>query len=299
MMKRILILTDFSKNAWDASCYASEAFAFEETEFYLLHVLKPLEYESVPMIGLKIDSYIPDPDKEKKAKVELMKLIHRLNQYKNPKHEFEPLLRTGFIIDVIKEAVKTNHIDMIILGTKGAKRILNIYFGSTALKILDSTFTCPVLAIPEHWEYKGIREVVMPTDFCDPVREENIYPLLELLKDFHCHVRLLHVQDQKKELNEDQLYCRRRISSALNGIPHQFHTLVNFDEANGIGCFAQSHNADLIVFVYKKHSFIESIAHKSTLKGVSYRTAIPIMVLHQNTKVLKPKKDAVTRERVS
>ena len=43
-MKKILLPTDFSKNSWNAICYALELFKTTECLFYLVHTYTPILY---------------------------------------------------------------------------------------------------------------------------------------------------------------------------------------------------------------------------------------------------------------
>ena len=58
MKKKILIPTDFSKNAWGAICYALELFKNEQCDIYILNCYDVDEYTTDELTSLPTDKTI-------------------------------------------------------------------------------------------------------------------------------------------------------------------------------------------------------------------------------------------------
>ena len=53
MKRRILLPTDFSKNAWSALKYAAELYKYEEVDFYVLNAFKVKSYDIESIVAAK------------------------------------------------------------------------------------------------------------------------------------------------------------------------------------------------------------------------------------------------------
>ena len=120
MRRKILLPTDFSKNAWHAINYAIELYKKDQCVFYILNVFTAT--------GNIIDSFInkePGSELYESAKLKsengLAKVLDMLafKDHKNPKHQFEIISTFNNAVEAIKSAVEEKDIEMIIMGTKG------------------------------------------------------------------------------------------------------------------------------------------------------------------------------------
>lgn len=280
-MKNVLLLTDFSSNAWDAHCYATELFKHEECHFIVLHSVLPHDYDSMATIGLSNETSPLDFSGSEKIKEEMTECIHRLNLFKNPRHTFEGIIRMAFLPDCVNSIIKEKGIVLIVMGTNGVKKAAGIYFGSNTINIINKVNLCPVIAIPENVEFAGLKQVVLPTDYNTKINKECIASLIDLVNDFDATIRVLYIVPNEKELSDKQKQNQNILANSLTANTHYFHTLINFDPILGISCFTQSHQADLIAFVTKKHSFLSLLTEKPIIKGVSYYGNTPILVMPQ------------------
>ena len=120
MKRRILLPTDFSKNAWRAITYAQELYKNESCNFYILNVFSATGNPIVSLISLEPGSELYETARLKSenglAKI-LDKLALEIN--KNPKHHFETISKFNNTIEAIKTVVEEKDIDMIVMGSKG------------------------------------------------------------------------------------------------------------------------------------------------------------------------------------
>jgi len=98
MKKKILLPTDFSKNAWTAITYAVELYKNDNCDFYLLNTFQVSGYALESML-------IPEPGEklydEAKSKSEqgLAKILERLSFRDNyPNHQFFAVSKFGDLL---------------------------------------------------------------------------------------------------------------------------------------------------------------------------------------------------------
>ena len=151
-MKNILIPTDFSDNAWNATRYAIELFQNEECVFHLLNTYTP-EIASSRFIAASLNGEIGN-GADFCSKNGLEKVLEQIrNTYNFPKHQFKTISSFCILVDEINEVVQNNKIDLIITGTKGVSGVEGVFMGSNTVRIIKSIKDCPVLAVPQNFEF--------------------------------------------------------------------------------------------------------------------------------------------------
>ena len=88
-MKKILLPTDFSENAWNATRYAIELFKNEECIFHLLNTYTPA-IASSRFMAATIDGGTLENGAHLNSKRGLQNTVERIDkEYNNPKHTFK------------------------------------------------------------------------------------------------------------------------------------------------------------------------------------------------------------------
>ena len=118
MNKRILIPTDFSKNALNATRYALDLYAKQNCDFYFLNVFHLDSYTTNTLI-------LPEPgsleyDSTKAASEEsFAKLLDMLELHNdNPKHTFHTSSTLNYLSEAMKDIISKKDINLVVMGTK-------------------------------------------------------------------------------------------------------------------------------------------------------------------------------------
>ena len=128
-MQNILVPTDFSKNAFNALNYATELLQNEECNFFLLHVFT--ERKGFNSEGIKDDSEKNSTKIEEDSKVRLNRIILKIKKKKdNQKHTYQLISERNGLIQVINTLIDEHRIDLIVLGSKGKKSSIPVFFGA-------------------------------------------------------------------------------------------------------------------------------------------------------------------------
>ena len=276
-MKRILLPTDFSDNAYNAVRYALNLFKEQECTFYLLHTYTPAIYQadyilhSPGQIGLGDiyqESSITQLD-ALKTKIE--------REFNNPKHTF--LIHSAFnlLVDELLETVTNENADMIIMGTQGATGAKEIIIGSHTVHVIKKA-TCPIIAVPSNFDYETPKEILFPTDYEIDYSEAQLHQLLDIAKNHISRIAVMHVSTGY-ELTEVQQRNKAKLDKMLIKIAHLFHELPDQTDIDGINSFQMEKRMNLLVMIQNKHTFLERLFIEPVIKKLGFHVNIPFMVI--------------------
>lgn len=279
MDKRILIPTDFSKNALNAVRYTLDLFSKLNCEFYFLNVFRLDSYTTDTLI-------IPEPGSaqyevaKSKSEEGFVKLFDMLELYRdNPKHSYHTISTFNFLSVAIKQTIADKDIDIVVMGTKGATGSRGIIFGSNTVNTMEKVRECPVLAVPENVEFSTPKEIVFPTNYKSPFKRRELSYLMEIAKMHEASIRVLYVS-KKQEMTKSQENNKQLLDDILQSVEHSFHTISEKDVSRGLTLFVESRNSDIIGFINRKHFFFGSVFSKPLVKEIGYNATVPILALH-------------------
>lgn len=276
-MKRILLPTDFSRNAYNACEYAMHLFKDEPCTFYLLHTYTPAVYQPEYMLGNPGPLLLGD-EYHANALQQLEELLNTLStQFNNPKHLFVPHASFNLLIDEVLHFTEKEKIDLIIMGTKGATGAKEILLGTQTVHLIKKA-TCPVIAIPSEFEYETPKEILFPTDYEIDYRKEQLHMLLEIAKRHISSIEVLHVSTGY-ELTEAQVEHQQKLNYLLAETAHLFHDLPTQGLIDAINNFQLKKRMNLLVMVKNKHTFFERLFIEPVIKKIGFHVTIPFMVI--------------------
>ncbi len=279
MKKKILLPTDFSRNAWNAIQYAIELYKNEVCDFYVLNAFNATGYALESMMVPEPGEKIYEEAKEKSEKG-LGRILERLTfRDDNPNHKFFMVSQFNSLLDAIKDLVDKEDIQMIIMGTKGATGARDVVFGSNTVMVMEKSRNCPVMAIPEEASYKDLKEIVFPTDYRMNFKRRELQDIIEAAKMSTAAIRVLYASDGDP-LDDEQENNKKLLSESFNGLPHTFHIVSNVDPQSAVRCFVESRESDMITFFNRRHSFFGSIFSKPMVKSLGRYAKVPVLALH-------------------
>jgi nucleotide-binding universal stress UspA family protein len=156
-MKKILVPCDFSAQAVDAFRFALDAVAQSKGEIHLVNVIEiPVVHDSLLM---PVHAYEETLFRELKEKTE-KQFIKLKTKYAGDNKKIKTTVLFGPTSSMVLDYIEDEKIDLIIMGTKGASGVKEIFIGSNAEKIVRKA-TCPVLAIKKYSK-NPIKNIVFP-----------------------------------------------------------------------------------------------------------------------------------------
>ncbi|AOW16825.1 universal stress protein [Polaribacter vadi] len=274
MQKKILLPTDFSDNAWNAIIYALKLYANETCDFYLLNSIK-IKGSTMSNFSSKLSNTIRKS--AFKDMLELKQMIERVNA--NANHNFEILVSNADLKDALETAIKKHTIQLIIMGTKGASGAKEFFFGSNTVNVINKVRLCPILTIPDQFDFVEPKKIAFSTDFNRLYKEEELAPLKEVTDLYNSEINIVHLNNEE-HLNEVQEYNSKILENDLKDYNHHFFWIPNYGKkANDINDFIKEQNINMLAMVNYKHSFIEKITKEPVIKTIGFQPFIPFLVI--------------------
>lgn len=276
-MRKIIVPTDFSENAFDALKYAAELFKYERSEFFLLHAYADEVYDDAG----DITTEFLEAQKEKvrtKAETQLAELKERILEiFPNPKHEFKTIAAFGLLIDEVNDLAERENADIIITSTKGVTHDRKLTYGSNSLQIIKYV-QCPVLSIPANYKFRELKRILFPSNFMLPYQKRELKLLGDLARSICAEVHLLYVSKFQQETLRQREHKTAVLEQFYN-IKVTEHFEEMDDKAEAIQKLIPQLNIDLLVLVNSRHSYLENLLYTSTIDKIGFDPKIPFLVL--------------------
>jgi len=276
-MKKIILPTDFSYNAYNAICYTMNLLKDEKATFYLMNTYTPAIYQteyllhSPGQIGLG-DIYQSESINQLE---ELKKQLEK--EFKNPKHTIIPHSAFNILVDEVAAMVASEEADLVIMGTQGATGAKEIFLGTHTVHVIKKA-TCPVIAIPADFQYETPKKILFPTDYEVEYSEKQLAGLLNLSKIHNSSIEVIHISSGY-DLTDLQLQNKAKLEKILEKIPHLFHDLPNQEIITGINNFQLKNKMNMLAMIQNKHTFLESLFIEPVIKKIGFHVSIPFMVI--------------------
>ncbi|WP_109097307.1 universal stress protein [Aquimarina sp. AU58] len=282
-MKRILLPTDFSDNAFNAIRYALNLFREEETTFYLLNTFTPVSYHT----GYLIENPAPY-GMEDIAMINSKRDIERTEEkikeeFNNPKHSFVRLSVFNTLIGEIKSVVEKYNIDLIVMGTKGATGAKEVFIGTHTMYTIKKV-NCPVIAVPSGFEFEKPKDVLFPTDYNLSIDNKYLPLVKEICDKYICRLNILNAY-YGVALGPEQHKVKEELDKYFKNNAHIFHIAEGVDVLEAVEDFQKKYKIDLLIMIHNKHSFFENLLFKPVINQVAYHTNIPFLVIPSKERI--------------
>jgi nucleotide-binding universal stress UspA family protein len=280
MKRKILLPTDFSKNARHAIFYALELYKNEPCDFYVLNMFSATSNIVESLMYMEPGSELYETEKVNSEKG-LAKVLDAIafREDDNPKHNFIPVATFNSTLQGIKNIVEEKDIEMIVMGTKGKTDSRSITYGSIALSVMEKIRNCPVIVVPEQAKHDLPKEIVFPTGYKTHFKRRELKHLVDVAKTCSAVIRILHVSKGNK-LDRKQLENKKLLENCFESVDYTFHTLSHMEIPAAVNCFVESRGSDMVAFINRKHAFFGSILTNPLVKDIASRSVVPILVLH-------------------
>lgn len=272
-MKTLIVPTDYSENAQNATEYAAALAKASNATLHLLHAFHlPAEIDGAPIRLTSLQ------DLNKKHKAHIKKIAKKISLDYGIK--VECFVYPGFISEILPDYVKKKSGDLVVMGMRGMNMAQRFFFGSVTTNILKKA-TFPLLIVPDTAKFKPIKDILLACDY----HADAIHSRLSLVKDsaliFNAEVKVLHIGQQVVEMAEmeDRVDTGQRLERLLKGVRHSYLHLEEEDIVEGIQSATKSHKTDLLVMIPRKRSFWKGLTNRSNTKRIAFSIDIPLLAL--------------------
>lgn len=276
-MTTILIPTDFSKNAMHAIKYAIQLYKCERTNFYFLHAYADEIYGPFKENGgksIEEQKEITRKNVDQSLKNTITELTEK---YHNPKHSFKTVSTFESLVDAVNDLANQINVDLVIMGTQGKTADKKITFGSHTVQVFKYV-QCPVLAIPENYEYQQPKKIVFPTDYMLPYKRRELKLLNTLAAEFKSKIYCLYISDFE-DLSHRQIDNKRFLQESLPDAYLFFDRSPVKNKSEVIMEYIEEKDMDLLVMINSRHSFLEDMLYRSTVDEIGLHPKIPFLIM--------------------
>lgn len=279
-MKKILIPTDFSENAWNALTFALALFANERCHFHLLHI-NPIVYTGAENTVIMPHHLLKETILEK-SQEKLKSWTYKIEKIsRNKNHIFENIVLYDFFVDGIKLQLEKSEIDLIVMGTKGATGLKKVTIGSNTGHVITK-IKCPLLAVPENAQFKGLKEIMFPTDYHTGI-DINVLDTLKAIMSLHnSSLKIVHmVSKEQEKLSKEQDRNKDFLMDYFSNSNQSFQRVIGSRLEEAIQTLAENQQMDMMVMVAKNQNFIQRLLFRPLVEQISYHINTPFLVLHE------------------
>ncbi|WP_121666912.1 universal stress protein [Mesonia aquimarina] len=281
-MKKILLPTDFSDNAFNAIEYALQLFEKEVCTFYLLNIYTPIVYDT-EYVGYSSINPGLDEIYKKNSITGLHKTEKKIREsFDNKLHQFKEISSFNILTDEINDLVEKEAIDLIVMGTQGATGAKEVLFGSTTVRVIHRT-KIPVIAIPSAYAFNGLENLLFPTDYDIDYHESQLHWINYLAKNNQSKLHIIHISEDDF-LTAEQKKKKVKLTEKIQTENYKFNLVEGKHIAKTIYRYEKENNIDLLAMISNKHSFFENLFFKQIIDEIGFHTNVPFLVIPANKK---------------
>lgn len=276
-MNKILFPTDFSDAAQKAFIYALHLADKLGAEITTLHAydLPPVsDIDLTPGLRKFYDNM--DLYEFESYRDAVPPLVETARAYGFEHVNMQHVLKKGDAESVILELTVSDAIDLIVMGTTGARGLKEIFMGSTTGEVMENA-PCPVLAIPEKASFDGqLDNIAFTTTFAEE-EKQTLHVLKDMFGPFEPNIHCINV-----DLAHTAAYTKRmeHFAAEFKEYPNMnFQVLDGTDIYEVVTEYMDNNKIDLLAMVTHQRNFLQELFHYSKTKQMAYHAHTPVLAL--------------------
>lgn len=272
-MFNVLIPTDFSLNARRAVDFAVSVFG-ADAKFTLVNMFE------VPHSGATMLISIADIMERDSLQLLTNLQGELISEHPNLDGRLEVRAVGGSTIVAIKKLVSSGGFDTVVMGTKGATGLKQVFVGSVAANTMMEV-GCPVIAVPQDAPLKVPKKVVFAVD--DEGLSQGKVParLADLATSLDAEVLVLNVVPEGELGHAGSSRSSQAVQiPTFENVKHSVHFTESTDVNQGIVAFIEESGADMLAMVTRKNDFVSKLFGTSNTKQMMMSTRIPLVAFH-------------------
>ncbi len=279
-MKTILVPSDFSKNATVALRYAIQLCKVMKTDLVVFHCahVSPYIIAAVSASEIEMKQLIEDDEiyKMEKLLVQVKMAYKFLGIKKVPATTKMVVDSNPLVVDNILDVAAKYHADLIVMGTHGATGLNRYFFGSNTANLISRS-GLPVLAIPEKYQYKEIKNFVFSSDLENPEKELNeLIPFAKALNstidilylDYGLDIRQEHVKNAESIIRKNNYKKIKLVKQSAT---------IEFSLISQLKKYLSKHKYQWLVMFTKDRNFWDKLLFGGKTEYMAYSLKIPLL----------------------
>jgi nucleotide-binding universal stress UspA family protein len=272
-MKKILFPTDFSDASHNAFVHALKWAKLVQGELVLLHSFELPIYDN----QFFPENYIAIYDSVELSEFEMFKdEIPKLRAIAEKEHldkiKMSHRLKQGDLVSNIKETIKEESIDYVVMGTSGATGWESFLMGTNATSVVTDA-GIPVYCVPSDAPFQNINTIGFTTRFRSKDKKA-LELVLKLAHKAKAKVKCLYVKTSDSDVSKATI---AEWKEEYKSEPIDFFIIEDDDVQAIITDFIMYKEVDLLIMLPYKRGFFEGLFHTSLTKKLATDFEIPIL----------------------
>lgn len=264
-MKKILVPTDFSTVANDATHYAADFARAISAEITLLHVLNIGGDGKQLKNWAKLEAQAAEAALAK-ANAVIKAAGNGITMRYQTVAGYPPE-------DAIEGFAKKSKTDLIVMGTAGASGLKKIAVGSRAAAVA-SVVSTPVLALPSKAKFNGIKHILYATDMLH--LDNEVKKIADFAKIFDAFVTIVYINEHA-DLRRNR-HGLVKILTRMAKYPRLAFTVVQAtDIVTGLHERIAALRPDVLAMFTHRLGFLEKAMGKSVTREMISEARLPVL----------------------
>lgn len=272
-MKTIIVCTDFSKEAENATHYAASMAKENKYKIVLFH----LQTVSIHALNAQAsadffhEQTLKNQKKTSEKASELGSLYDLETQY---------YLASGSFIEELENCIEVNNGDFVVMGM-AEKTLEQRLLGNIVTKTIHR-LKKPILIIPAHIEYTGIRKILFAYDTNKSMTWSAMNDIYNFINEFKAEIEVFNVSERLEDFTEVMHDIDLNSGYDLDDIKYSFKMIQSIEIIKAIEEEVKLTNSDLLTMVPYKYNLVESLFHRSKTIIMAYKNKVPLLSIPLN-----------------
>jgi nucleotide-binding universal stress UspA family protein len=263
-MNKILVPLDFSDTSKNALRYAINLFKGKTLEITILHIYGA---QSTALMMKSIDSILI-----RNAEKQLHDVIKEMTP-ESPEVIFKTKLAKNYAVSTISELGNSGYYDFIIMGTKGASGLKEVFMGSVAGGVISKT-SAPVIVVPLDYTFNALKHLVFAIGD-DGISDNTVVePLRKLVQLHQSNLEILHISENGAPEFETLLGNLMELNPTLT------HKRGDGDLNQQLNVHIQNNDTDLLCLLRTKKDVLDRLFSGSVTLKQTFNCTVPLLILH-------------------
>ena len=263
-MKKILVPVDFSDASSNALSYTLQLFGATSLEITALHIFG---VKSTALLMKNIDGVL-----EKDAKQKMDKLLKNV-QKEYPDVVFKPKISKNYAVSTIVALGDSGKYDFIVMGTKGASGLKEVFMGSVAGGVVSKT-SAPVIVVPANHSFRPLEKIVFAVSDNPFSDAKVVEPLRQIATMHKSKIKVLHIADKKTPQIEKALSAIEDLNPSID---YAFGTGNTNEDLNE---YLMKDFSGLLCLIRTKKGFMDRLLNESVTLKQTFYSPVPLLILH-------------------
>lgn len=273
-MIKVILTTNFSESARNASVYAIQLFGTDNVEYTIMNTIidSPTGTDGV----MSAEGLSDRSDAERlRVEEDFFKKVFAGKDLK-----IESTSVHGHLVAAINELTKQIGANYVVIGNRSSYDFDASILRAKTYEMIEK-IECPVLAVPEGREFsQNEGGLIFASDLKTINKPDHLEPLIRLAVIHDVPVKALHVKKPDVEMTTKHEEAGTQLNQIFAQIPLKMHELEHEDVTKGIIDFVESNGPSLLVLLARRQNFIQRLTRSSLAKEFSKMASMPLLILH-------------------